>query len=161
MTIDVRCIFIFVCALLSTVLDWSLTCARVAWFTARGGAVRTFSTSTSLCAYDCLDSDRKVFKTLTRGLEEPRTTQDDLALRSKVLMITMFIEDSGMSCTKAQAFLHERMNGLSNTRPTASELARLVEAACRMAPLTLRDNVLVIFDDLEEALFAGDDIVVL
>lgn len=144
-----------------TLLHRCVRCCRVAWFWANGGCVRTCVDG--LCACDCLNGDQ-VFKTITRGAEEPDVRAglvEEARLRSSVLMVTMFLADGGMSCPKTQAFLHARLKGFAHAAPMARELARLSEKACGLSVHALKDHVVVVYEDFEERVFSGDDIVVL
>jgi hypothetical protein len=162
-------LFVLLCGWVSYVADTCANLCRIAWFWAHGGSTRLHACEAStrpdgLCAYDCLGPDLRVFKTLTRGFDDPdlqAQRSEAERLRSRVLMVTMFLADGGMSCPKTQTFLHTRLKGFASAAPRASELARLSEAACGLPPRALKDDVVVIYDDFEERVFADDDIVVL
>jgi hypothetical protein len=105
-----------------------------------------------------------VFRTITRGPGVPDVDSDvgeQERLRSRVLMVTMFLADGGMSCPKTQTFLHARLKGFARAAPKACELARLSEKACGLPTRALKDNVVVIYADFEERVFAGEEVVVL
>lgn len=151
----------FVFILLCNLVDYCIRRCRVAWFWANGGYVRTVVDG--LCACDCLYGD-DVFRTLTRGLEKPDINSDvieDVRLRSRILMVTMFLTDGGKSCPKTQTFLHSRLKGFARTYPKARELARLSEKACGLSVNALNDSVVIIYADFEERVFLDDDIVIL
>lgn len=162
-------VFVLLCGWLTALADLCAKVIYVVWFRAHGGCTRLYACKASaksdgLCACDCLGPDLRVFKTLTRGSDEPdvqRHASEAERLRSRVLMVTMFLADGGMSCPKTQTFLHARLKGFSSAAPKASELARLSEAACGLPSRALKDSVVVIYDDFEELVFAGDQVVVL
>lgn len=151
--------------LLCSLVEHCVKTLRVAWFWANGGCVRTCVGG--LCACDCIDGDGNVFRTITRGPAVPDIDSDLVEqerLRSRVLMVTMFLEDGWMSdrsCPKTQTFLHARLKGFAAAAPRARELARLSEKACGLPDGALKDSVVVIYSDFEERVFAGEDVVVL
>lgn len=150
-----------VLSLLCALVEYCVKGCRALWFWANGGHVRTCVDG--LCAFDCLHGD-SVFRTLTRGSDFPDIKSDvdeDVRLRSRVLMVTMFSTDGGMSCPKTQTFLHARLKGFARAAPRARELARLSEKACGLPHGALKDSVVVIYADFEERVFAGEDVVVL
>lgn len=162
-------LFVLLCGWLTALADFCAKVVRVAWFRAHGGCTRVYACDAStrpdgLCACDCLGPDLRVFKTLTRGSDEPdvhRHATEAERLRSRVLMVTMFLADGGMSCPRTQTFLHARLKGFASAAPKACELARLSETACGLPSLALKDSVVVIYADFEERVFAGDQVVVL
>lgn len=148
--------------LLCGLVEYCVKRCRILWFWANGGYVRTCAGG--LCACDCLDCDYNLFRTITRGHDVPdvrREMLEQTRLRTRVLMVTMFMAEGGMSCPKTQTFLHARLKGFARAAPRACELARLSEKACGLTEGALKDSVVVIYDDFEERVFAGKDVVVL